>query len=138
MPSHCTRTRRLIHPGGALRVGGFDFDTAVQMHRAVAVLVVAERLDGQRLQGGLLFGEHERNLALGCAVNARVGPPFFPVIEIGPRLGKRLKKLSFQRRLLGVADAAFHLSLAVRIADAAGHGYRAVVGEHVAVLIFGS
>ena len=31
-------------------VGRFDFDAAVQMHRALAVLVVAEGLDGQRQQ----------------------------------------------------------------------------------------
>lgn len=88
---------------------------------------------GSGCHGGLFFGEHERNLALGGAVNARVGPAFFPVIEKGLRLGQRLKTPPFQRRLLGVADTAFHLPLAVWIADTAGHSDGAVMGEHIAV-----
>ena len=56
-------------------VGSLHFHAAIQMHRALAVLVIAERLERQRQQGGLLFGKHGRDLPLGGAVDARVGPP---------------------------------------------------------------
>ena len=59
-------------------VGRFDFHAAIQMHRALAVLVVAERLHGQRLQRRPLFGEHGGDLPLGGAVDARVGPARLP------------------------------------------------------------
>ena len=52
---------------------------------------------------------------------------------MGLGCGQRLKTLPFQRRLLGVADTALHLPLAIWIADATGHSDGAVVGEHVAV-----
>jgi hypothetical protein len=45
-------------------VSGFDFEAAVQMHGAFAVLLIAERLERQRLQRGFLFGEHRRYLSL--------------------------------------------------------------------------
>jgi hypothetical protein len=37
------------------------------MHRALAVLAVAEGLDGQRQQGRLLLGEHDGDLPPGGA-----------------------------------------------------------------------
>src|SRR5262245_18474595 len=66
-------------------IGGFDFDTSIQMHGAFAVLVIAEWLDRQRKQQRFFFGEHRRHLSLRRAVNARVRPAGFPVIQI--RLG---------------------------------------------------
>ena len=86
-------------------VGRFDFHAAIQMHRALAVLVIAEGLDGQRQQGRPLFGEHGRDLPLGGAVNARVGPALFPVIQVGLRFLEALEAQAFQRRFLGMADA---------------------------------
>src|SRR5665213_3144142 len=39
-------------------VSRFNFDAAIQVHRALAVLVVAKRLQRQRLQKWLFFAEH--------------------------------------------------------------------------------
>src|SRR4249920_167920 len=87
-------------------VGRLHFHTAIQMDRTGAVLVIAKRLDGQRLQSRTLFGEHSRNLPLSCAVNARIGPALFPVIQVSLCLLKTLKTLPLQRGILCVTDAA--------------------------------
>ena len=51
MSSHCTLTPS--DPAGRRRVvGRGDLDATVQMHGAAAVLVVAERLEGQRAERG--------------------------------------------------------------------------------------
>ena len=81
------------------------------MHRALAVLVIAKRFHWQRDQRRIFFGEHRRDLALSGAVNARVGPALFPVIEIRLRFFQALEPLSFQRRFLRVADAGFDFAL---------------------------
>jgi hypothetical protein len=39
------------------------------------ILVIAERLQRQRLQEGLLLGEHRRHLPLGAAVDVENGAP---------------------------------------------------------------
>src|SRR5208337_3119779 len=67
-------------------VGCFDLDATIQMNRAFAVLVEAERLQRQRLQMWLFFGEHRRHLPLGPAVDTLVSPPFFPVVQVSLRL----------------------------------------------------
>ena len=85
-------------------VSGFHFHAAVQMNRSVAVLVVAEWLERKRLQGSFLFGEHGRDLTLRSAVNPRVGPALFPMVQIGLRFDQAFKALPFERRLLGMAD----------------------------------
>jgi len=60
-------------PAGRRRiVGAGDFDAAVEVDGARAVLVVPKRLDGQRLQLRLLLGEHGGDLALGRAVDAGI------------------------------------------------------------------
>src|ERR1700691_4322809 len=97
-------------------ISSFHFDTAIQMNRALAILVVAERLQRQRLQVGLLFGEHRRYLPLGPAVDARVGPAFFPVVQIRLRLFQALELLALQRRHLRIVDAALNFSFSIRIA----------------------
>ena len=51
-------------------ISSFNFDTSIQMNRALTVLVVAERLQRQRLQVRLLLGEHRRHLPLGATVDA--------------------------------------------------------------------
>jgi hypothetical protein len=67
-------------------VSRFNLDAAIEMHGALAILVVAERLQRQRLQIWLFFGEHRRHLPLGAAVDTLISPAFFPVIEIRLRL----------------------------------------------------
>src|SRR5512145_1603385 len=77
-------------PAGRGRVvRGFDLDVAVEVDGALPELVVAERLDGQLLQRGLLLGEHRGNLALRRPVDARVGPALLPAVEV------RLRRLEF-------------------------------------------
>ena len=100
-------------------VGGLDFDAAVQVHGALAVVVIAERFDRQRQQRRFLFGEHGRDLPLGGAVNARVGPALFPAIQIRLRFFQALEALTLERRFLRVADAGFDLAFAIRILHAA-------------------
>src|SRR5208283_1202173 len=80
------------------------------MNGAIAVLVVAERLQRQRLQAGFLFGEHRRYLPFGSAVDSGVGPAFFPVIQIGLGLFQALETLALQRRLFGMPDSGFDLN----------------------------
>ena len=105
-------------------VSGLHFHAAVQMHRALAVLVIAEGLDGQRQQRRSFFGEHRRDLPLGGAVNARVGPALFPAIQIGLRFFRGFEAQALERRLLRVADARFHLALSIRIVHAARQARR--------------
>ena len=89
-------------------VGRVDFNTAIDMNRPFSVLVITKRLQGQRLQQGLLFGEHGRHLPLGAAVDACVGPVLFPVIEICLRLFQALKAQALQGCVLGVPDGALN------------------------------
>ena len=71
-------------------VGGIDFHAAIQVYRAFPILVIAEGLQRQRQQRGLLFGEHSRHLPFGSAVNARVGPVFLPVIQVPVRQSRTI------------------------------------------------
>ena len=86
-------------------VGCFNLDTTIQVYRALAILVVAERLQRQRLQVGLFFGEHGRHLPLGAAMDALVGPALFPVVQICLRFFQALELLALQRRLLRMGYA---------------------------------
>ena len=72
-------------------VRGIDFDTAIEMHRAPAEAVIPKRLEGEGLQRGLLFRKHHGDLALGRPMDAGIGPPRLPAIEIGLRLLDRLE-----------------------------------------------
>src|SRR5580700_10238903 len=85
-------------------VCGFDLDTSVQMYGSFAVLVIAEWFDGQREQCRAFFGEHRRDLPFGGAVDARIGPPFFPAVQISLRFIQSLEAQSFQGCLLGMSD----------------------------------
>ena len=103
------------------------------MNRAIAILVVAERLQRQRLQVGFLFGEHRCHLPLGAAVDALVSPVLFPVVKVGLRLFQALELLALQRRLLRMANAGFNLALAIRIAHLAGKRRHSVVRQNIAI-----
>ena len=61
-------------------------------------------------------------------MDAGVGPALFPVIKVGLGFFQALEAQAFQRCSLGMTDAGFDLAFAVRILDAARHGYRAVIG----------
>jgi hypothetical protein len=61
------------------------------MYHPLAVLVIAEGFERQRKQRWLLLGEHGRNLALGSAVDASVGPALFPAVQIGLRFFQTLE-----------------------------------------------
>ena len=93
-------------------VGGLDFDAAIQVHGALAVLVIAERFDRQRKQRWTLFSEHRCDLPLGSSMNARVGPVRFPAIQIDLRIFQALEAQPFERRLLRMTDAGFDFTFA--------------------------
>jgi len=101
-------------------VGRADFDAAVEVHLARSELIDAEGLDGQFDERRLLFGKHGAHLALGGAVDARVGPAVLPPIEVGLCLFETLEAQAFQRRILGVADAALHFALSIRFSTRQG------------------
>jgi hypothetical protein len=82
---------------------------------ALAVLVIAERLQGQREQGRFFFGKHGRHLPFGRAVDARVRPACFPAIQVGLPFLQAFEAQSFQRRSLGVTHAGLHFALAIQI-----------------------
>jgi hypothetical protein len=113
-------------------VGSVHLDGAVEMHRPIAVLVVAERLDGKRQQVGLLFSEHRRDLALRRAVDPGVGPVRLPAVEVGLSLLEALEAKTSQLALR-VVHARLDLPLAIGVAHTAGQRRHAVVREHVAV-----
>src|SRR5580658_3908702 len=101
-------------------VSSVDFHAAVQMDRAFAVLVIAKRLDRQREQSGAFFGEHRRDLPLGSAMNAGIGPALLPAVEVSLRLVQTLEAEAFQGRLLGMRDARFDLTFSVRVPHTTG------------------
>ncbi len=102
------------------------------MHGALAVAVVAKRLDRKRRQVRLLLGKHRRDLALGRAVDARVRPALVPVVEVALRILRALEAQPFEH-LLRVPDPRLHLPLAIGMAYAARQREGAVVREDVAV-----
>ena len=117
-------------PAGRWRVkGGLDLDAPIEMHRALAKLVVAKRLDRQRTEGGAFFGKHDRDLALRGAMDARIRPVRLPAIEIGLRGLDRLEAWALKWGLLGAADAGFHFALPIGIADTTGQRDDAVMRQ---------
>ena len=82
----------------------------------VAEAVIAKRFERQRAERRPFLGKHRGDLALGGAVDARVGPVRLPAIEIRLRRLERLEAQAFQRRLLRVADAGFDFPFAIGIA----------------------
>ena len=109
------------------------FDATIQMNRALAILVVAERLQRQRLQEGLLFGEHRGNLPLGPPMDALIGPALFPVVQIRLRFFQALELLALQRRLLRMADATLDFSFSIRIPHFARQRRHAVMRQNVTI-----
>src|SRR5271155_6263938 len=85
-------------------VGRLDFDAAIEMHDALTVLVIAERFDRQGKQEWFLFSKHRSDLPFGCAVDARVCPPFFPVVEISLGLFQAFEAQAFEWCSLGMTN----------------------------------
>lgn len=115
--SHCTRTMRPIQR--RVIVGGFDFDAAVQMHDALALLVIAK---GSTCSGRRNVSPPQtwrRPGVLWCRRYA-----FLPSVlssDLG-RLGflQTLEPESPQRRFLCVADAGLDFARAIWILQATG------------------
>src|SRR5829696_6341456 len=93
----------LTDPAGRRAVvRGLDFDAAIEVHRSIAVPVIAKRFNWERPEGRLLLGKHDRDLPLRRAVDTRVGPARLPAVQIGLRLLERLEAEAAERRLLRV------------------------------------
>ena len=89
-----------------------DLDAAIEVHGALAVLVVAKRLKRQRAERRPFLGKHGGDLALG-RMDARIGPAPLPAVQIRLTAVEVLEAEAAQRRLLGVADAGFDLAFAI-------------------------
>ena len=101
------------------------------MHDALAVLIVTEWFDRQWEQEWLFFGEHRRDLAFGRAMDARVGPAQFPVVQVSLRLVQAFEAHAFERRFLRVSDTGLDFPFAIRILNPARHRHNAIVRQHV-------
>lgn len=110
--------------------GAVNLNGGVVLHRARALLEVAEALDRQRLEVGALLLEHLLDLALGPAVNALGRPLLFPMHEKGVLRLDRFEAPPRQSRGLGVLDRVFHGPFSVRITNAGRIGHDRVMGEH--------
>src|ERR1700689_1214211 len=96
-------------------VSGLDFDAAIQVYGALAVLVIAKRFQRQWQQRRTLFGEHRCHLPFGGAMNARVGPALFPAIQIRLRFLQGFEAQTFERSLLRMTDTGFDFAFAIRV-----------------------
>src|SRR5687768_17210778 len=109
------------------------FDTAIEVHYAVPILIEPEGLEWQRQQVRALFSEHRGHLSFGGAVNAGVGPVSLPAIEISLRYFQTLKALTFKWCLLRMAHPSFNFAFAIRIFNATRKGDCAVMGQHITI-----
>jgi|SRR5579862_4265624 len=103
------------------------------MHDPLAVLVVAERFQGQRKQERFFFGKHGGDLPFGGAVDAGIGAAGFPTVQIGLRFFQALEAFSLEGCVLGVSDAALNFSFSIWILDPAQQSDTAIVSQHVAI-----
>src|SRR4030095_6396909 len=112
---------------------GFDFDAAIEVHRAFAVAVIPKWFEWERTERGLLLGKHHSDLPLRRAVDARVRPARFPAIQVRLRFVETFEAQSFERRLLRMANARFDFSFAIGIADTARERDHPVMREYIAI-----
>src|SRR4051794_5457039 len=103
------------------------------MHGPLTVLVKEKRFDWEWEKRRTFFYKHRCHLPLSGAVNACIGPPLFPTIQIRLRLFQALEAQPFQRCLFRMADTRFHFALAIWISYAAWHSDGAIVLEQIAV-----
>jgi len=66
-------------------------------------------------------------------MDAGIGPTLFPVVQVGLRFRQTFKAHAFERRPLGVADAALDLPFPIRIPDTARQSDGPVVRQHITV-----
>ncbi len=64
-------------------------------------------------------------------MNARVGPPGFPVVQARLRFFETLETKALQRRFLRVADSRFDFSFAIGTLNPAWHGDDAVMCQDI-------
>ncbi len=76
-------------------IGCLDFDATVQMHSALSVLVVVEGFEWRGQQGRFFFGEDGCDLSFRRALDPRVRPALFPVIQVSLGLFQAFKAQSF-------------------------------------------
>ena len=131
VPLHTNRTANPAWWRAVVR--GIYFDAAIQIDGPLAVLVIAEGLQRQRLKLGFLFGEHGGDLTFGGAVNARIGPAFLPAVQVSLSFAEAFEAQSAQRSLLRVSDTGLDFSLSIGMADAARQRDGAIVGQQIAV-----
>ena len=80
---------------------------------ALALGVIAEALQRQRLEVGALLLEHGLDLAPGAAVDARRRPPGFPLLQEGVLLFDGLEAAALERGALRVLNCVLDRALAV-------------------------
>ena len=97
-----------------------------------AELVVAKRLDGQRLERGPLLGEHRGDLTRGGAVDAGVRPAGVPAVEVGLSRFEGLEAQALERALR-VGDRRLDFPLPIGVVHPTGQRDGAVVREEIAV-----
>src|SRR5262249_31301766 len=73
-----------------------DFDAAIEVHGADTEAVIPKRFERQRSERRSFLGKHRGNLALGGAVNPRIGPVRLPAIEISLRGLERFEAQAVQ------------------------------------------
>ena len=100
---------------------------------ALALGVIAEALQRQRLEVGALLLEHGLDLAPGAAVDARRRPPSFPLLQEGVLLFDGLEAAGLERGALRVLNCVLDCTLAVRVTHPRRISDNAVVGQYIPV-----
>jgi hypothetical protein len=114
-------------------VSGLDFHAAVQVHPALAELIMRKGSTGSGSSAGFSSANMAATWRLVVPWMRVSAQLLFPAVEVGLGFGEALEAQPFERGVLGMADAALDLALAIRIAHAAGQRDGAVVREQVAV-----
>ena len=114
-------------------IGSLDLYAPIQMHRTFTALVIAEWFYGQFKQRRAFLGKHRRDLPFRRAMNARIGPAFFPSVEVLLSFLQTFEAQALQWRLLCVSNSGFNFAFAVRVLNATGQSNRAIVMENVPV-----
>lgn len=90
---------------------------SVQIYAALAATSRSETGPEAVAAARFLFGGHGRDLALGGAVDASVGPTPFPAVQISLGFFEALEAQALQGRLFCVAHTVLDSALVVRLGD---------------------